>query len=184
MKLTKKLKKQLVRELIDSIKTGAWFTPVEVECFNELTGFNYKQYRKKYHENDLRHIWVKDINETRSWLKQIDDPNRERRDSINARIAMRYDIRDQIPATDTECASCGAQTDLCVDHKSTAFKDIADDFLAAAGTIETDNPEGLDYGHGIKDDSTRKAWQDYHRELADYQTLCRSCNSSKGARKV
>lgn len=185
--MTKKERKQRMRQLLDSIKVGVWFTPSQVDQVNELTGFEYQRYRlmlNEYGNSTQRNLWVGDIREYRSWNKQIDDPKRERRDYMNPRIAMRAAVVDEMQShLGQECVGCGGRQDLTVDHHTRPFSAIAGEFLqACGGTLDTDNPPGQKSGQWIADPELLEAWREYHRICADYQTLCRSCNSSKGNR--
>lgn len=70
-----------------------------------------------------------------------------------------------------------------VDHKTKSFKQIFDEFTGSNfKKLPKDfKPAGMHIGYEFKDEDwyTRKIWVDYHREQADYQILCASCNIRK-----
>jgi 5-methylcytosine-specific restriction endonuclease McrA len=195
MKLTKKFRKETTRALLDTIKVGAWFGDKEVEAFNTLTGFEYKKYKKILAPDDIRqngvgvpvrNVWVGDVKEMRSWLKQIDDPEHLKRKEWNPRQAMRNAIKSemiqQAKFLGNHCEHCNSQTNLSVDHKDIPFSVIADTFLEVHPDIETGTPPG-EMGHFFMDKDLEQKFLDIHNAIATYQLLCRSCNSKKGNRK-
>lgn len=81
------------------------------------------------------------------------------------------------------CATCGSNQNIQVDHKVVPFQDIMDGFMALGHTA----PESTDWSYNPKTHAPRlpkglfvQHWQRYHKERAQYQFLCRSCNSQKG----
>lgn len=188
MKITKKWRKEQTRDLLDSIQVGRWFNETEVEAFNALTGFEYTRYKKILSsdpgQTSTRNIYVGDVKDTRSWLKQIDDPAREKRNHINPRQAMRKSIKNSMEQAMVDvpycCAKCNKLTDLTIDHKTIPFSMLAEAFIMAIGTIETDGNLNT-FGHQFIDKELEQQWINFHNDNADYQWLCRSCNSSKGA---
>jgi len=188
--LSKKERKELVKELIDPIRVGQWFNEQEVDLFNQLTGFEFTKYRKVLNSanpNDkkIRNIWVGDVKEMRSWNKQIDDPEKINRLEINAKQAMRNSIAPEMmqqqKCLGNYCEHCGSQTNLSVDHRDISFNVMAEAFLETYPTIETWSPPGKQ-GHYFRDEQLEQEWLTVHNALATYQLLCRSCNSKKGAK--
>jgi hypothetical protein len=187
---SKTKRKELVRELIDPIRVGQWFDPAQVELFNELTGFEFQQYKKVLNPNNpnekvIRNIYVGEIKEMRSWLKQIDYPEKFDRRKINAKQAMRNSIVPEIMqqqySLGNYCEYCGSQSNLTVDHKDVPFNDMAEAFLDAYPDFETHTPTGK-MGHFFKDPQIEQEWLTVHNTIATYQLLCRSCNSKKGTK--
>ena len=81
---------------------------------------------------------------------------------------------------DIRNANCSSfYKDLTVDHRYIPFVMIAKSFIDTEPNIEiTNDNKGI--GWVIKDPNILKAWQHFHEERANYQILCRSCNSTKG----
>ena len=75
----------------------------------------------------------------------------------------------------TNCENCGTDLNLQIDHKTTPFSEIVRRFYQSHGKPEIVH-------------STAKSWHlvdehqfiQFHDQIADYQTLCGSCNQSKG----
>ena len=87
-----------------------------------------------------------------------------------------------------ECARCGKRSDMTVDHLTVAFSVLANRFAASlggssvgAGASELEN-DATGRGWYVRDAGVAARWREFHRANADYQMLCRSCNSRKGPR--
>lgn len=84
---------------------------------------------------------------------------------------------------DFACDICRIRENVHVDHKSTAFCDIVASFLEkinkSAAQIEL---KSCKYAQ-LMDDDVTKQWIAHHDAVADYQLLCKSCNSTKGRRE-
>lgn len=184
---TKTKRKELVRDLLDTIHVGRWFNDEEVFIFNELTGFEYKKYKIVLspfsHEKKPRNVYVQDVQEMRSWRKQIDDFDYTKKQRINQMQAMRNAIIPSLQKQNLgmECNLCGSKEYLTVDHKTIPFIDIAEGFLSFYPNFETGTPVNK-LGHYFIDGKLEQEFITIHDELADYQLLCRSCNSKKGAK--
>jgi len=106
--------------------------------------------------------------------------------------AMRCDVIDQTnhfrnTQKSVKCSHCGTFKDITVDHKTIPFSVLAKEF------IDDWNEQGNRMPMQISQDcETREryfqkhdndfslAWYIYHKDNADFQLLCRPCNSSKG----
>ena len=188
--MTKTKRKELVRELLDTIKINKWFDEQEVFIFNNLTGYNYKKYKLVIHPEQhkqhklVRNVYVGEVKEMRSWHKQIDNYDVKKKQEVNQLQAMRHAIEHVLfeeRKKYKECISCGSSTNLTCDHKTFPFIDIAKSFLHYYPDWETHTPEGK-LGHYFLDTNLEKQFVNIHNEIADYQPLCRSCNSSKGSK--
>ncbi len=170
-KLTKKARKETVRAVIDRNHINEHFDGEDVKLFDEMVGA------------DFRHVVVSECGavwEEFSWNKAIDGW-KATSPTIVAK-ACRYAIMGQIRAfrdsAIQECVKCDRIYDLTVDHANPSFSAILKQFIAENGEIAlVDEPNGV--GRVIAEATTLSAWQDFHYKHADFQTLCRSCNSEK-----
>jgi hypothetical protein len=190
MNLTKTKRKEYVRNLLDTIKVGKWFNEEEVYLFNNLTGYTYKKYKLVLHPEPhkqhslVRNVYVDDVKEMRSWHKQIDDYDQKKKLEVNQLQAMRHSIENVLfeeRKKYSECCICGSKKNITCDHKTIPFIDIAKSFLHYYPEWETYTPEGK-FGHYFIDNELEQLFLQIHNEVADYQALCRSCNSSKGSK--
>ena len=97
------------------------------------------------------------------------------------RFAVKDDMKDFRTAQDpAECAVCGDDDDLTTDHVKPPFIAIAREFLKFHPAIELRTVQGC--GALLSSVDIEAEWIAFHAARAVYQLLCRSCNSSKGAR--
>jgi hypothetical protein len=89
--------------------------------------------------------------------------------------------------SNVECAACGSQHQLQVDHRDPPFHEIRRGFMAS----EKHPPTEFGYLCGNctrtllpTDRNFRRKWQAFHARLATLQLLCRSCNLAKGGTTV
>ena len=173
-----------------------------VAVVNELTGWSfeaYKRVRNRAFPSDTRclaHLSAGEW-EVWSWNKAIAiaaaaEPKGWSPGSVEWQAALRWEVRDQmaeyaLKALD-ECARCGKRSDMTVDHLTVAFSVLAKRFAASlggswvgAGASELAN-DATGHGWYVRDAGVAARWREFHRANADYQMLCRSCNSRKGAR--
>lgn len=183
--------------IIDRYEVGQQFTAWDTLAMSNLCGCIFDAVRRHDRGTPGRHIWVRlsskkkqnehlDMLEGRdldtesvyagtwSWRASIVGYSMGK----NVMQAMRLAIRSGTFGAfikSLECAECKATENLTVDHKTVPFKTIAENFIA-----EFDNPliqNDSEGGWSLQDPTH---FMIYHDALADYQTLCRSCNSSKG----
>lgn len=88
---------------------------------------------------------------------------------------------------DKRCVKCVFRKGNTVDHKTTTFSSLVREFESEWGYLEGNicksNHSWYRYKFDDSDLMTRymkEDWQQFHREKADYQLLCSSCNSMKG----
>lgn len=110
----------------------------------------------------------------------------------NLLSACRTAIADQLSAYyyahEHICADCGVTKDIQVDHKNKNFVDILLEFDAPRNDTprefddlpveETDGFRGT-HLFKIRDVEYMVAFQEYHRQVAVLQLLCRPCNLKK-----
>ena len=171
-----------IRSILDSYAIGADFAQEDVVSINLLTGWSFPYYKKVVNPRtpkETRCLGVSNdgVNyEVWSWRKAVSDID-------NRTPAMRSAIQYQIDAFRKQwaplCVHCGATNDLTVDHRYIPFVMIAKSFMDTEPNIEITN-DNSGIGWVIKDPNILKAWQHFHEERANYQILCRSCNSAKG----
>ncbi len=187
MKVTKKARKEAVRALISSVPIGVFFTEDQVIEFNVLTKCNFKTVEHALNfkfPTDPSHLHCD--GDCFSWTSAIDAKPEDVYNREKAHKAMREAISLQIAHAKTYlpqfCENCGSSdTDkLHVDHVNPPFHLIADGFIDLHGL-----PLLARYQCGVqvlKENDYSAKWMEYHDHSAVYQTLCRSCNSSKGGR--
>ena len=112
-------------------------------------------------------------------------------DPKNTLRALRLAVADQLKGYKKGnlgegncCPGCGVSlswVNTTVDHKSTPFDTILKDWLTMEElTLPKVKLKGRGNARSLKDPLQATSWIEYHRKRADYQLLCRSCNSSKG----
>lgn len=184
---SKKARKEAARALIDSIPLYAPWPDAAIRALEDLcgqpTGTLARVTRRENEDfpGDRRHLWVTqaaapDAWASWSWVKRIDEPSEHTVLSKAARNGVLSTVRDVTLAD--ACARCGGREYLQVDHHGTAFDDLLRGFIALEGMPEYD-----DFGTGggrVFAQPWLAKWRAYHDERAHYQTLCRSCNASKG----
>lgn len=104
--------------------------------------------------------------------------------------AMRHSIKRQVMSwsrdhyKEATCTTCNGTIKLQVDHKTRSFDQIMQDFIArnqAPAPVEFDLiSKTCESVFRHQDRVFKSQWQQYHRETADYQWLCQSCNIKKG----
>lgn len=181
---TIKERKAQIQALIDRQLHGVLFNAEDVAQFNELTGWSFPFYKRIVNPTfptDPRCIANSEDGETFqvwSWNRALTPDNSLMR-------ALRVSVADQMAeykGTATRvCVVCGTTSLITVDHKKLPFKKIAMAFCAEQGTVELTN-DATGAGWVIKSSQVLDAWQAFHKRHADYQILCRSCNSKKGTK--
>jgi len=110
---------------------------------------------------------------------------RSKKQSLIGKEARRKAMRDAVSEEMAEfkgkrCKVCGSTDDLTVDHIR-PFRDIADEFEQTKQkwpkSFYKDTTRVRFYR---EDEDWLREWQEFHRRKSEFQTLCRSCNSSKG----
>jgi 5-methylcytosine-specific restriction endonuclease McrA len=185
IKDTKVNRKKIMGEFLDSIPLNQDFSDKEVAIVNAITGWNYKAYQKRLTpppNASTRNIWVKDTKDFKSWNKAIDakpiDAKR-RQDVAQACRAAIVPLLNDIRQFATECEYCGNTDNLQVDHKTTPFSSMFEEWFEQNPNVDTGT--GLkQIGHNLIKPEEFDSWIEYHDARADYQILCRSCNASKG----
>jgi 5-methylcytosine-specific restriction endonuclease McrA len=189
MKRTKKLREQLVRELIDRNTLNVPFSSEDVSylaslCEQPITGA-VRRVNPQF-PGDPRHLHTEISGEwaARSWRKFIYPLNETQQAKRIMRAVIAEDMRDYAScAYPSECASCGSLDDLTVDHVAPPFDSIAADFIAENGIPKIEQPKDKTKILNRFDCIDLEAkWIAYHAQRACYQLLCRSCNSRKGKR--
>ena len=181
-------RKDAARSLIDQQDFSVEFDITKVYAFNELLGTEFdgfKRFINPKFSRDHRHIFAlfadgqwRDF----SWNKKIAPPSEITRVYATLRSAVWQDLQEALDAiTPKVCTRCGLVENLSTDHAAKPFSTIADEWLALNG-----NPSLVDRAAGggkqIADINQEASWVTYHAANAEYQILCRSCNSSKGNR--
>lgn len=188
MKITKKRREEIAREIIDRNTLGVPFNNIDVsefsaacqECMDGVVRKVNPQFPK-----DPRHLHMLIDGEwqSKSWRKMIYPVSKEQDAKRIMRHAIRSDMNDFISSTsDRFCQHCFGEENLTVDHVSPPFDEIANDFIMIYGIPEFEDPPP---GHVVKIFNCmdlEAKWVAFHASFACYQVLCRSCNSSKGAR--
>ena len=183
---TIKARKAEIQVLIDRQEFDALFNEEDTNLMNELTGWGFPMYKRIFNPSfptDTRCVAHSvDGNKWQvwSWNKALSERD-------NLREALRRSVRDQITAysaiAENECAQCGSDEYLTIDHKTVSFNAMVAYLLRMLPNArEGLGNDGDGSGWYIKDKELEWVWQDLHHKLADYQVLCRSCNSKKGAK--
>jgi 5-methylcytosine-specific restriction endonuclease McrA len=185
--LTKKARMEAARAIIDRNQMDVEFPPEDVAALADVCGFPYEGcvLRKNVEfPNASRHLHIKVNGEWSpwSWSKDI-----QGRDTITeTKVVMRREIQPHMAtyrehSGHTSCQICGEENDLTVDHLEPPFIEIIKNYVAAYGWPEiVSRPSQI--GRMIKDRDVAFLWYGFHAANANYQILCRSCNSSKGSK--
>lgn len=185
--MKKKDRKDAVRQLIGRYPHNIEFSTEDVALLSDLTETHlFRAIRRINAEfpSDPRHIHVVFFGEDDwvpfSWNKAISPVKHESEVKKAMRGCIKRDMDEFRWSVEQECEECGATEDLCCDHVY-PFNRIAMRFIEAHGLPEL--KEGRP-GEGwiLADESVVDDWVIFHTENAVYQLLCRSCNSSKGAK--
>jgi 5-methylcytosine-specific restriction endonuclease McrA len=192
-------KLERARVIIDCYAIDQPFASSHLEEMAELSGTLLRalvRKRNPLYPNDPRHLhalaydWL--APEQWSWRTAIQiaharnpDEARAARERQKVLLALRYAVKpDMEDFRDSqqpyECAGCGCDEALTTDHKKPPFSLIAGEFLNEHPVIELRDVPG--HSGVIADVDLEAEWIAYHAARAVYQLLCRSCNSSKGAR--
>ena len=184
---TQKERKAAMRKIIDSYMPYQLFAKNHVLKINEITGWNFSGYKKvtnrEYPTDDgcIAHTSDGVIWAIWSWNKAIVGESSQK----NLTQAMRNAINHQVSAyrakSSNVCSVCGGQKSLGVDHKTKPFLLIKNEFIQKNPNIIY-SIESSGYGWSIFWPELKTAWQRFHEAHADYQVLCSSCNSRKGAK--
>ena len=185
MKLTKKRRLEIAREVIDRNVLGRAFSPEDTAEMNYALGTNYQGFERRHnprHPTDPRHLYRQDMFgwESLSWNKCINPIS----DTAQIKAVLRESIAPCIAeakvALSATCEHCGSASNTTVDHTDPPFDDIANDYLKGVSPEIQPHPSGS--GWMFKVESVEAHWITFHAARATYQTLCRSCNASKGKR--
>jgi hypothetical protein len=182
MNKTQRLEK--IRSILDCYTFETVFAPDDTEAINTLTGWTFSHFKKVINPrtpNETRCLAVSNDGanyEVWSWRKAVTPVN-------NKTLALRSAIQHQLDAFLKEsapiCISCGSTKDLTTDHRNVPFSVLATTFLLNNPYLEILN-DNSGTGWVIKDKSMLELWQNFHKEQATYQILCRSCNATKGTK--
>lgn len=189
--LTKKARIEKARAIIDRNVLDLPFSAEDLAEFIEITGMKHitgaiRRVNPTYPNSDPRHVRViKDgVEEAQSWVNSIrgKKPNAHLQQALRIAInpctkAFKETVKDQ------NCAHCGSDDYLQVDHVDPPFQAILEAFIEHKdGRIELKN-EVNGIGWEMADMDVEAEWVAFHASRAKYQILCRSCNASKGATK-
>lgn len=181
---TIKARKAELQTMIDAYAFDVLFADQDVARFNQLTGWNFPMYKRIINTTfpkDTRCVAHSDDGqkwEVWSWNKALTPAN-------NLMEAMRVAVAEQMQDYKGKavrvCVACGTTALITVDHKRIPFRDIALSFIEKVGNVSLAN-KADGSGWEIESPEVLGAWQVFHKRHADYQILCRSCNSKKGAK--
>ncbi|WP_417595594.1 hypothetical protein [Oceanospirillum sp.] len=178
-KMTKKRRRELARELILRYEVGSRFSNSDTLLFGQICGYEFEWVERSAPKiGSAPAVCVSYPAETYTgswgWRKSIDGYE-QRQNLIGAmRLASRAGTFKQVKKD--MCAQCGSNDLLAVDHKSVPFVRIAESFIKEQGKPAIQN---VDFGWELVDPAS---FLEFHDEIADYQVLCASCNSKKGAK--
>lgn len=186
--ITKAAIRAATRAVIDGCPVGEVMSESQTEWMCRNLNVEYRYFRHVENPsfpNDPRYLEVSQNGVAWmpfSWNKAIDRPDAKQQALSAMRRAVwngsRLAYKD---SAEMSCAICEATDDLCVDHKDEPFIEIASLYIAQFGLPEL--ADGLPgEGNIIASKETRNHWIEFHDNRANFQMLCRSCNSSKGAK--
>ena len=175
--MTKVAKKKIAASLIDKYHDGESLTVDDCQKMSDLCGYHFTNVRKQKHRMISVDCPAESYSGTWSWNKSINGYD----ESKNIMQAMRSAIKKGSfgQHVKTVCVMCGDNQTLSVDHKNTPFSEIANSYISSHGNPDVKNISG--FGWVL---SNENHFIEYHDAVADYQTLCRSCNSKKGAKSL
>ena len=183
------------RRIIDATPFGEEMTAGNAAVLRLLTGWHYTRIRHMpnlKHPTDKRYIEVLQDNGewiTHSWRKTI-VPTTEWQDLQKAmrEAVAEHGMKKYRESAEKVCCYCGALSDLGVDHKSKSFDEIMQTFVTGYATEHGAYPAikdgAMGQGRELVDPVVLAQWIAYHDGAADFQILCRSCNSSKGKKSL
>lgn len=152
----------------------------------------------KYNEPVL---FLKDNNNDQSFsisyihcLEVLYDLYDERVDILNnIKSAFRTAINTQtshyyLSCNKKYCTNCLSTSNLEVDHKNVPFQQIWDEFILnnninITNIAITKSTDKKDFRYYLVDSQLNNEWYEYHKNKAQLQLLCQTCNNSKGASK-
>lgn len=189
MKLTKKRRLEMAREVIDRNVLNVPFTPADTAELNSVLGTNYLCFERRHnprHTTDPRHLYRQDMFgwESLSWNKCINPVSEVTqfkhvmREAIAPCIAEAREVL--VDMLDSTCEACGSSANLQVDHIDPPFDDIANEWLKQCKPEIKPHVSGS--GWVFVEQSVEAHWIAFHAARAKYQMLCGSCNASKGKR--
>lgn len=169
---TKAAKKRRAASIIDNYNNGESFSQKDCQDMSFLCGYHFDKITKVKHRMISVVCPSENYTGTWSWNKSIDGYNADK----NLLQAMRTALRKGSYSTHpmNVCEKCGSTNDLTVDHKTTPFSEIAKQYKNTHPNIDVVNINS--YGWVLRDEPK---FIQFHDNIADYQTLCRSCNSTK-----
>ena len=169
---TKAKRKKRMASIIDRYNDGSTFSKQDCREASHLCGYQFEKITKIKHRMISVVCTSENHTGTWSWNKSIDGYN----EGKNLLQAMRTASRkgSYSKHRGNKCEKCGNTDNLTVDHKSTPFSDIAKQYKKDYPDTKATNING--YGWVLRDELR---FINYHDNIADYQTLCRSCNSVK-----
>ena len=175
--MSKAGRKEKAALLIDKYQEGNTFSAEDCLTMSDLCGYQFTSVTKVKHRMISVDCPAESYSGTWSWNKSIAGYD----ESKNVLQAMRTAIRKGSYGQyiKTACEMCGDNQTLSVDHKNTPFSEIANSYISNHGKPDVKNISG--FGWVL---SNQNNFVEYHDDVADYQTLCRSCNSKKGAKSL
>lgn len=185
MKLTKKRRLEIAREVIDRNVFGKAFSPADTAEMNYALGTAHQGFERRHNSRfpaDPRHLYCLGLFgwESLSWNKCVSP--------VSETAKLKAVLRESIAPCTAEarevlgdtCAHCGSASNLTVDHTDPSFDEIAKAYLKGVNPEIAPHPSGSGWMFTVE--SVEAHWIAFHASRAAYQTLCRSCNSSKGKR--
>lgn len=158
--------------------------------FKNLARFNqeldyyvlYIMYSKSV--KNLRAVFKNKFEKNVSWVdctKQVNTVHDKLGEAMRAAIASQIHSFSN-SCENSVCVECSSEENICVDHKTTSFIDLKNTFINNLKvSVPTEFYRNKFSIHEFLPDSDFSYdWQEYHHDNADFQLLCRSCNSSKG----
>jgi len=189
LKLTKKRRHELAREVIDRNVIGVPFSVKDTAELNHVLGTDFIGFERRHnprHPSDPRHLYRQDLLgwESISWNKCISPISETAqfkavmRDAIAPCVAEAREVF--VDMLDSGCEHCGATSHLQVDHIDPSFDEIANEWLKSCKPEIQPHQSGS--GWVFTHTDVEAHWIAFHAARAKYQMLCRSCNASKGKR--
>jgi 5-methylcytosine-specific restriction endonuclease McrA len=175
------------RKIIDRNAVFVSFSAEDVEEFSVVCNTKIEAIEKRPNPKfprDTRHLYMKIGGkdwEAVSWKKLIEGWDEKTAVKKVMRDAISSNIWEFKRNSELLCVRCGSAEYPSVDHVNPPFDRIAEDFIKENGLPKIDDAkDGV--GNVFADDDVKDAWIIFHAGRANYQILCRSCNSSKGKR--
>ncbi len=177
-KMTKTKRKEIIREMILGYEIGERFSGIDTKRFGEICGYTFEWVeRVAPNQGNAPAVYVSWPDENYigswSWVRSINGYDKRQNLLSAMRVASQAGTFRRV--TKVACVQCGGIDQLAVDHKNTPFSKIARQFITQHGEPEIKN---VDFGWRLVDPIP---FLTFHDAIADYQVLCVSCNSKKGA---